>query len=521
MARHGANVKTLRLILGDQLNHKHSWFHDDDDDTWYFLAEMRQETDYVKHHVQKVVAFFEAMAEFARWLSARGKNVIYYPLDHPDNTQKLGSNIAALTSEHQFERFQYQLPDEYRLDQQLQQLADDLSIPCEAVDSEHFLTKRDTLSAFFEGKSSLVMEHFYRHMRQKHNILLGQDGSPVGGQWNFDQSNRKKWKGKPEIPPQRGFRKQVQKTLTRLQEGGVKTFGAIDPEQFNWPSSREDALSMLRHFCDTLLPRFGDYQDAMDPDEVYLFHSRLSFALNCKLLHPMEVIERAIETWQSSGGAIEISQIEGFVRQILGWREYMRGIYWKEMPGYRRCNRLRNQRDLPDFYWTGETKMACLHHAIRNSLDHAYAHHIQRLMITGNFALLAQVHPDAVEEWYLGIYIDAIEWVEMPNTRGMSQFADGGLVATKPYISSGSYIHKMSNYCEGCHYNVKARTGDDACPFNSLYWYFLMEKREHFEGNPRMSMMLHQLDKMAESDRDTLAALKARAKKIIQNPDAF
>ena len=514
----GALVKTLRLILGDQLNHKHSWFNDDDEDTWYFIAEMRQETDYVKHHIQKVVAFFEAMAEFAQWLESRGNNVIYYTLAHPDNTQKLGNNIAALVSEHQFECFQYQLPDEYRLDQQLQQLVDDLSIPCQSFDSEHFLTQRNTLSDFFEGKKSLLMESFYRHMRKQHKLLLDKDGNPVGGQWNYDQSNRKKWKGKPEIPAQRGFRKQVEKTLQRIKDAGVDTFGEIVPTQFNWPTNREDALAMLRRFCDVLLPHFGDYQDAMDPDEIYLFHSRLSFAINCKLLHPLEVIEKAIETWEADKATIDISQIEGFVRQILGWREYMRGIYWKEMPGYRRSNRLRNQRDLPAFYWTGETDMNCLHHAIKNSLEHAYAHHIQRLMITGNFALLAQVHPDQVDAWYLGIYIDAIEWVEMPNTRGMSQFADGGLVATKPYISSGSYIHKMSNYCEGCRYKVKERTSDDACPFNSLYWHFLMEKREHFENNPRMSMMLRQLDKMSDSDR---AALQTRAKKIVQQPDDY
>ncbi|WP_231759462.1 cryptochrome/photolyase family protein [Microbulbifer elongatus] len=511
-------MKTLRLILGDQLNHKHSWYSNDDEDTWYFLAEMRQETDYVKHHIQKVVAFFEAMAEFAQWLEDRGKNVIYYTLDTPENTQKLGSNIARLVSEHQFERFQYQLPDEYRLDQQLKLLADDLSIPSEPFDSEHFLTDRQSLSRFFDSKKSLLMESFYRHMRKQHQILLNTDGSPVGGQWNYDQNNRNKWKGEPKIPPQRGFRKQVAETLKRIERAGVNTFGAISPEQFNWPTTRTDALAMLRHFCEVLLPHFGDYQDAMDPDEVYLFHSRLSFAMNCKLLHPMEVIEKSVETWQKKQESIDISQIEGFVRQILGWREYMRGVYWKEMPGYRRNNRLRNQRDLPGFYWTGETDMNCLHHAIKNSLEHAYAHHIQRLMITGNFALLAQVHPDQVDGWYLGIYIDAIEWVEMPNTRGMSQFADGGLVATKPDISSGSYIHKMSNYCDACRYKVQERTSDDACPFNSLYWHFLMEKREAFQNNPRMSMMLHQLDKMPEEDK---RAMRTRAQQIIRDPDAF
>ncbi|MBY6191711.1 cryptochrome/photolyase family protein [Microbulbifer agarilyticus] len=511
-------MKRLRLILGDQLNHNHSWYRDDDADTWYFIAEMRQETDYARHHIQKVVAFFEAMTEFAAWLKARGKHVIHYTLDHPENTQNLATNIAGLVAKHHFACFQYQLPDEYRLDQQLKQLADDLSIPTEVFDSEHFLTERNALSTFFKGKKTLLMESFYRHMRKQHDILLTSVGEPEGGQWNFDQSNRKKWTGTPEIPHARGFRKNVTATVARLKHCGVETIGAIDPQQFSWPTSREDALAVLRHFCSALLPHFGDYQDAMHDREVYLFHSRLSFALNSKLLHPQEVIDKAIAHWRKHQSEIDISQIEGFVRQILGWREYMRGIYWKAMPDYRRCNRLHNHRPLPEFYWGGDTQMNCLHHAIRNSLDNAYAHHIQRLMITGNFALLAQVHPDQVEAWYLGIYIDAIEWVEMPNTRGMSQFADGGLVATKPYVSSGSYIHKMSNYCESCQYNVKERTTNEACPFNSLYWHFIEEKRELLAHNPRMSMMLHQLDKMSETDRK---ALRTRARQIIQNPDEF
>ncbi|WP_193162296.1 cryptochrome/photolyase family protein [Microbulbifer hainanensis] len=510
-------MKTLRLILGDQLNHKHSWYRDDDADTLYFLAEMRQETDYVKHHVQKVVAFFEAMSAFAEWLRGRGKQVVYWQLDEPENTQHLGKNIAKLVQQHGITKFEYQLPDEYRLDKQLKQLADDLSIDCEAFDTEHFLTTRSELADFFRDKQSLLMESFYRHMRRKHNLLM--DGEkPIGGQWNYDQSNRRKWKGQPEIPHEKGFRKDVRKTLKRIENAGVKTFGAIDPQHFNWPTTREDGLKVLRYFCEKLLVHFGDYQDAMDPDEVYLFHSRLSFAMNSKLLHPREVIDAVIEHWQQNKSTISINEVEGYVRQILGWREYMRGVYWREMPGYARCNRLGNHNELPGFYWTADTKMNCLHHAINNSLEHAYAHHIQRLMITGNFALLTQVHPDQVDAWYLGIYIDAIEWVEITNTRGMSQYADGGLVATKPYISSGSYIHKMSNYCAGCRYNVQEKTGDDACPFNSLYWNFLAEKREHFAGNQRMAMMLSLLEKM---DGDELEALRTRARQIIRNPQDF
>jgi deoxyribodipyrimidine photolyase-related protein len=266
------------------------------------------------------------------------------------------------------------------------------------------------------------------------------------------------------------------------------------------------------------LVHFGDYQDAMHTEEVNLFHSRISFALNVKILHPLEVIEKVIAYYRSNTEIISLSQVEGFVRQILGWREYMRGIYWKEMPQYAQKNKLENTLPLPDFYWTGKTKMNCLHHSIQNSLDHAYAHHIQRLMITGNFALLAQIHPDRVDEWYLGIYADAIEWVQLPNTRGMSQWADGGIVATKPYVSSGAYINKMSNYCADCKYNLKKRTGEDACPFNSLYWNFLDDKKQYLAKNNRMAMMLRLLEKIPQEE---LVAIKERAQKILLNPDAF
>jgi deoxyribodipyrimidine photolyase-related protein len=275
---------------------------------------------------------------------------------------------------------------------------------------------------------------------------------------------------------------------------------------------------VLNYFCEHLLAHFGDYQDALYTEHAFLFHSRLSFAMNSKMLHPKEVIETVITHWRVHADIIEISQVEGFVRQILGWREYMRGIYWMKMPAYATLNKLENTNKLPDFYWTAKTKMNCLHHAIKQSLDHAYAHHIQRLMVTGNFALLAQIHPDEVDTWYLGIYIDAIEWVEITNTRGMSQFADGGIVATKPYVSSGSYINKMSNYCSSCHYNVTLKTEKNACPFNSLYWNFLDDKREHFKGNNRMAMMMNLLDKKTPED---ISALKERATKIIENPDAF
>jgi (6-4)DNA photolyase len=511
-------MKTLRLILGDQLNHKHSWYDDSLEDNLYFIAEMRQETDYTTHHIQKVIAFFEAMQNFANWLQERGHKVVYYKLDHKDNQQDLSKNLASLIEKHNITKFEYQLPDEYRLDEQLKQFCGNSEIETEAFDAEHFLTSRTDLEKFYEGKKEMTMEYFYRNMRKKYDIMMVNEKDPEGGKWNFDKSNRNKWKGEAKIPHERGFRKDVSATLQRIQKAGVKTIGEVSEESFNWPTSREDSLSVLNYFCKNLLVHFGDYQDAMHTEQVYLFHSRLSFAMNSKMLHPKEVIDAVVDYWQAHTDEVDISQTEGFVRQILGWREYMRGIYWKEMPNYRRCNKLDNQNKLPEFYWTGNTKMNCLKHAITQSLDHAYAHHIQRLMITGNFALLTQCHPDEVDQWYLGIYIDAIEWVEITNTRGMSQFADGGIVATKPYVSSGSYINKMSNYCKGCHYKVSKKTEEDACPFNSLYWNFLDDKKAHFKNNQRMNMMMSLLDKMPA---EKLSALKERAAKIIENPDAF
>lgn len=510
-------MKKLRLILGDQLNSDHSWYSSVDDDTTYLMAEMRQETDYVQHHIQKVAAFFAAMRNFAGDLEAKGHRVKYLKLDDDKNPQELGALIKKFCKALDIEKFEYQLPDEYRLDEQLKEICRALDMETEPIDTEHFLTQRDELARFFEGKKQFLMESFYRMMRKKHQILMEGD-NPEGGKWNFDQSNRKKWTGSPEIPHHRGFRTDVSDIVDTLRKAGVKTIGNIDPERLSWPTSRADSLKVLNHFCKELLVHFGDYQDALHTEEKFLFHSRISFSLNTKMLSPREVIDKVVDHYHNNRKSIDLSQVEGFVRQILGWREYMRGVYWKEMPSYRRCNRLDNQGKLPGFYWTGETKMNCLSHAITQSLDEAYAHHIQRLMITGNYALLTQVHPDEVEAWYLGIYIDAIEWVEMTNTRGMSQYADGGIIATKPYVSSANYINKMSNYCGSCHYKHTKKTGDDACPFNALYWNFLAEKQEHFRDNPRMGMMMSLLDKKGKEE---LSALKARAAEIITNPDKY
>ena len=508
----------VRLLLGDQLNLQHSWFEKIDPNVCYVMFEMRQETDYVRHHIQKVIAFFAAMRHFAKSLSNQGHQIIYLTLDAPENTHSLTDNLRWVFEQKKATEFHYQQPDEYRLDQQLQSFCKELNIPTSIVACEHFLTERSELSTFFEGKKQFVMEFFYRYMRKKFNLLM-EGNQPEGAQWNFDKNNRNKWKGTPTIPPVYQPQKTDLESLYQLLESeGIETLGKFDADQFYYPTNRKEALAQLAYFCEHLLVHFGDFQDAMHTEEINLFHSRISFALNTKILHPLEVMQSVIDYYRAHAKKISLSQVEGFVRQILGWREYMRGIYWKEMPQYAQKNKLENTNPLPDFYWTGKTQMNCLKNSIENSLNHAYAHHIQRLMITGNFALLAQVDPDQVDTWYLGIYADAIEWVQLPNTRGMSQWADGGIVATKPYVSSGSYINKMSNYCSTCVYNLKKRTGDDSCPFNSLYWNFLDDKKSFFAKNNRMAMMLRLLEKIPQEE---LVAIKERAQQILKNPDAF
>lgn len=499
-----SETTTVRLILGDQLNSRHSWFQEMNPEVLYLIAEMRQETDYVRHHIQKVVAFFMSMRNFANELEAKGHSVRYIQLDDELASKGLKYIIRAIMEESCASQFEYILPDEYRLDVQLREICRELDIQTHVVDSEHFLTSRDELKSFFKGKKQYLMESFYRKMREKTGWLMDEVGSPLGGKWNFDKENRKKIPLDHDVPKPLLFSRNVTGIVKLLEEQGVQTIGNIDADNFIWPVSRAESLQLLDYFCDHLLKNFGRFQDAMHPDHWSLYHSRLSYSLNVKMISPREVIERAISAWDEAGSAIDIAQIEGFVRQIAGWREYMRGIYWAHMPEYSMENYFGHDRKLPEWYWSGETKMQCLSHAIRQSLDHAYAHHIQRLMITGNFALLAGIDPAAVDEWYLGIYIDAIEWVEITNTRGMSQFADGGIVGTKPYVSSANYIKKMSHYCKGCHYDPGIKTGEKACPFNSLYWHFYSRNREKLENNPRIGMMYRVFDRMSQEDRESL-----------------
>lgn len=495
---------TLRLILGDQLNINHSWYKNVNESVCYVLMELRSETDYAHHHIQKLLGFFAAMRNFAETLRQRKHRVIYIYLNDKDNLQSFDKNCAAIIEKYKFEKFEYQLPDEYRVDEHLKNLTHQLKIPFNVIDTEHFYTTRDELKTFFADKKVLLMETFYHYMRKKHKILMVDGDHPLHGKWNFDEDNRKKLPKHHKPVPPLIFDNNLSKIEAEIREADISTMGTVDSRHFLWPVNREQSLTLLEFFVTNCLPLFGTFQDAMAPAEWSVYHSRLSFAMNTKLLSPGEVVDKAIDTYAKNPGEIDYHQLEGFVRQIIGWREYMRGIYWLKMPDYAGLNYLNHHNALPIWFWTGNTKMNCLRNAINQSLQLAYAHHIQRLMITGNFALLAGVHPDEVDAWYLGIYIDAIEWVEITNTRGMSQFADGGLVGTKPYVSSAAYIHKMSSYCETCYYDKTKKTGEKACPFNSLYWNFFDKHETKLVKNQRLKMMYSIWHKMKPESRTAL-----------------
>ncbi|WP_117232821.1 cryptochrome/photolyase family protein [Vibrio maerlii] len=496
---------TLRLILGDQLNAQHSWFNECDESVLYLIAEMKQESEYVQHHVQKVCAFFSAMEQFAYELQAEGHQVVHLSLDDTAAFEDLHQLLKHYIQEVGASKLEFQRPDEYRLLTQLNQFQLP-NVVNNIVDTEHFLLPFEEIVEQFPQGKHVMMEHFYRRMRKRFNILM-EDGKPAGGKWNYDANNRNKLKAADieQLPQPLLFSTPTADILERLTRHNIKTIGRVESELI-WPVNRSQSLSLLAHFCQVCLPLFGRFQDAMTEKhqaQWSLYHSRISFSLNAKLLNPIEVIHTALTCYQSNN-EIDISQVEGFVRQILGWREYIRGVYWANMPAYATKNELRAVNKLPDFFWNGETKMSCIKHAIDQSLDYAYAHHIQRLMVTGNFCLLTEIEPAQIDSWYLGIYVDAIEWVEMPNTRGMALFADGGIVGTKPYAASGAYINKMSDYCKGCHYDQKSKIGEGSCPLNSLYWRFMDKHQGRLTRNPRIGMIYRSWDNMADEQRQEI-----------------
>jgi len=507
--------QTLRLILGDQLNASHPWFKEVDKNYTYIIAELFQETDYVTHHIQKIQAFFAAMQSFAFSLKEAGHRVLYFTLDDTKEFKVLPELLCDLLKAN-FKHFEYQQPDEYRLSEQLASFCDTLKandITSSCVDSFHFYLPHEELKEHFKSNTSHRMEFFYRYMRKRFKLLIGKDDKPDGGKWNFDQQNRNKLKKKDIaiIPEPLIFSNDVSDINQRISRHSINTIGK-GGDSLLWPVNESQSTELLEYFCRNLLPLFGTFQDAMTctADDIIskkqwsLYHSRLSFSLNSKILSPKKVIDTAVK-YYNANEKISLSQIEGFVRQIIGWREYIRGMYWANMPLYIKKNSLSANNKLPKWFWDGKTKMNCLHHAINQSLEFGYAHHIQRLMITGNFCLIAGIDPEQVDEWYLGVYVDAIEWVELPNTRGMSQFADGGLIASKAYAASGNYVNKMSDYCGSCYYNVKEKITDNACPLNSLYWHFMEKHNAVFETNPRQAMVYRNWRKQSQTlQRDTL-----------------
>ncbi len=528
-------ARRLRLILGDQLNHHHSWFDAKDDTTLYVMMEVRSETDVVRHHVQKIIAVFAAMRRFAYHLREHGHRVCYIGIHDENNRQVFTDNLAMLLDSTGATEVEIQEPEDFRLRQVFAQSTLHAAWASGAmrpnsrtgrtplvrfVPTEHFLVDRHQVDRYLPPGKRAVMEFFYRTVRKERRWLIEADGSPTGGAWNFDADNRKRWRGgakDPLVPEPPGFATDLSDVFRDIVQSGIDWFGTPRSERFPWPVTRAAALEALDHFAASLLPHFGTYQDAISSSEPFLFHSRLSFVLNVKLLSPVEVIERSLAEWKRRGGAIGINQVEGFIRQIAGWREYMRLMYWRLMPGLAGANHLGATGALPAWYWTGETRMACMRSAITTSLEYAYAHHIQRLMITGNFALIAGVDPSAVDAWYAGIYIDAFDWVEKPNTLGMSQFAEGGAIATKPYAASAAYINRQGDHCKECTYNAKSRTDADSCPFNALYWDFYL-RNEAFRGNRRINFVYPALDRMGEDER---TAIRTRAMWLRERIDSL
>jgi deoxyribodipyrimidine photolyase-related protein len=465
------------------------------------MCEVEEEATYAPHHKKKIAFVLSAMRHFAEQLREAGWAVDYVRLDDPGNTGTLTGELDRAVAHWSPRQIVMTEPGEWRLKSAFEGWAPPDGNAFDIREDERFLCSHAEFRDWRRGRKALRMEHFYRMMRRKTGLLM-EDGKPSGGRWNFDSENRKSADRDLFLPKRREFLPDsiTSDVLGLVEQQLPKAFGVLHP--FGFAVTRADAERALDDFIRDALPRFGDYQDAMLVGEPYLYHAMLSGYLNLGLLDPLAVC-RAAETAYRNGTA-PINAVEGFIRQILGWREYVRGIYWSEMPSYADRNHLGADRPLPRFYWTGETGMACLRAAIGQTREHAYAHHIQRLMVTGTFAMLAGVNPREIHEWYLGVYFDAFEWVELPNVIGMSQFADGGLMASKPYAASGAYINRMSDYCGSCRYTVDKKTGVDACPFNSLYWNFLDRNRDELDDNPRLGPVYRTWDRMKPGQRHAL-----------------
>jgi deoxyribodipyrimidine photolyase-related protein len=494
-----ALCRHLVVVLGDQLNRDASAFDGFDpaqDRVW--MCEAREESTHVWSSQQRIVQFLAGMRHFAAALRTEG-----VPLDYEELREGgLGMALDEALQRWRPQRVRLTHPGDWRVLQALRAAVGDT--PLDVLEDRHFLCNDARFAAHVRGKRSLRMEYFYREMRREHGILM-EGQQPCGGEWNFDADNRESFgpDGPGFLPPPSRFEPdRITQQVIELVGSRFKDHpGQAAP--FGWPVTRAQALEALQAFIEERLEHFGRWQDAMWTGEPWLYHAHLASALNLKLLDPREVIAAAESAWRE--GRVPLPSAEGFIRQILGWREYVRGIYWLKMPEYADMNALAAHHDLPGWYWTGETSMRCLADAIGQTLRHGYAHHIQRLMVTGLFALLYGVQPRQVHGWYLSVYVDAVEWVELPNTLGMSQYADGGLLASKPYIASGRYIERMSDHCRGCRFDPGQRTGERACPFTTLYWDFLIRHETRFSAHPRLALQVKNLARIAPAERTAIA----------------
>ncbi|MDE0879670.1 MAG: cryptochrome/photolyase family protein [Sphingomonas bacterium] len=495
-------MKTLVPVLGDQLTATISALQGATHaDTIVLMMEVADETTYVRHHKQKLVYILSAMRHHAAYLRDLGWTVDYITLDDPDNVGSFTGEVARAVDRHDPDRIVVTEAGEWRVQTMLEAWDERFAIPVEIRPDRRFVASHADFDQWAQGRKGLTMEYFYRDMRRRTGLLMdGKD--PCEGRWNFDKDNRKPARADLLMPRPLRFDpdETTREVIALVTDRFADNPGTLDG--FAWGVSRDDAQRQAEQFFSHALADFGPYEDAMLTGERHLWHSILSPYLNSGLLDPIDLCRRAEQAYRE--GKAPINSVEGYIRQIIGWREYMRGIYWREGPDYATRNYLEHTRALPGFYWTGDTDMHCLAQAIGQTLDTAHAHHIQRLMVTGNFALLIGADPAAVHRWYLEIYLDAYEWVELPNTLGMSQFGDGGIVGSKPYISSGSYIDRMSDYCGQCRYDVKQRTGKDACPFNALYWDFLARHEDKLGSNPRMSLAYRNWEKQSPHDRKAL-----------------
>jgi deoxyribodipyrimidine photolyase-related protein len=502
-------VRCLVIVLGDQLNLDASAFDGFDptqDAVW--MAEVVEESTHILSGKQRTALFLSAMRHFALALREAGRPLHYVRIDDPDNRGSLSAELGAALARLSPERLVVTAPGDWRVWRSIRSVAATASLPLDVRDDRHFFTTAREFAAHARGRKQLRLEFFYREQRRRHRVLMGPDDQPEGGQWNFDADNRQAFgaSGPGDLPERCRFEPDAvtREVIDWVNQRMADHPGSLD--SFAWPVTREQALLALHTFVTERLPLFGRFEDAMWPGEPWLYHSQLSAALNLKLLDPREAVQAAEVAYRA--GKVPLASAEGFIRQIMGWREYVRGIYWTQMPGYLERNALDAQQPLPHWYWTGDTDMACLKDAITQTLQHGYAHHIQRLMVTGLFALLLGVRPQAVHTWYLGVYVDAVEWVELPNTLGMSQYGDGGLMASKPYVATGKYIQRMGGPCASCRYDPALREGDKACPFTTLYWDFLMRHEALLASNPRMALQVKNCTRMSDAQR---AAVVQRA----------